>query len=79
MATKLFGKELSTCTADEKVSCATKGREAMLATVFIMKADKGRYSKLLTDLHDAHLTGFRLWRQYWRQFWGYIFGGSIFP
>jgi hypothetical protein len=30
----------------------------MLATVYIMKADKGRYSKLLTDLHDDHLKGY---------------------
>jgi hypothetical protein len=30
----------------------------MLATVFIMKADKECYSKLLTDLHNDHLKGY---------------------
>jgi hypothetical protein len=30
----------------------------LLATVYMMKADKGRYTKLLTDLHDDHLKGY---------------------
>jgi hypothetical protein len=50
MAQKLFSKEFNICSSDEKQQCATKGREAMLATVFLMKADKGRYSKLLDHL-----------------------------
>jgi hypothetical protein len=42
MAQKLFSKEFNICSSDEKQQCATNGREAMLATVFLMKADKGR-------------------------------------
>ena len=26
--------------------------------MYMMKVDKGRYSKLLTDLHDDHLKGY---------------------
>jgi hypothetical protein len=58
MAEALYNKEYNSCSADEKKECNKKGREAMLATVYIMKADKGRYSKLLTDLHDDHLKGY---------------------
>jgi DNA-dependent RNA polymerase auxiliary subunit epsilon len=60
MAENLFNQEYIKCTTSEKLECNKKGREAMLATVFMMKADKGRYSKLLTDLHDDHLTAFQL-------------------
>jgi hypothetical protein len=48
MAESLFKKEYTKCTTEEKKECTKKGREAMLATVYMMKADKGRYSKLLT-------------------------------
>jgi hypothetical protein len=57
MAESLFKLEYNKCSIDEKKQCAKKGREAMLATVYMMKADKGRYSKLLTDLHNDHLKG----------------------
>jgi hypothetical protein len=57
MAESLYTKEYMNCTSVEKQECNKRGREAMLATVFMMKADKGRYSKLLTDLHDDHLKG----------------------
>jgi hypothetical protein len=59
MAEKLYSKEYDACTDDQQTECTIKGREAMLATVFLMKADKGRYSKLLTDLHDDHLKGYK--------------------
>jgi hypothetical protein len=42
MAQRLFSKEFNLCSSDEKKECAIKGREAMLATVFLMKSDKGR-------------------------------------
>ncbi|OEU19808.1 hypothetical protein FRACYDRAFT_235871 [Fragilariopsis cylindrus CCMP1102] len=58
MAETIYDKEYAKCTNDEKAECNIKGKEAMLATVFMMKADKGRYSKLLTDLHDDHLKGY---------------------
>ena len=58
MAQALFDKEYKDCDLAEKAESNKKGREAMLATVFMMKADKGRYSKLLTDLHDDHLKGY---------------------
>jgi hypothetical protein len=58
MAESLFNKEYINCATSEKLECNKKGREAMLATVYMMKADKGRYSKLLTDLHDDHLKGY---------------------
>ena len=54
MSEKLYNKEYAKCTLIEKVDCNKKGREAMMATVYMMKADKQRYSKLLTDLHDDH-------------------------
>jgi hypothetical protein len=58
MSNELYSKEYNKCTADEKQECHKKGREAMLATVYMMKADKCRYTKLLTDLHDDHLKGY---------------------
>jgi hypothetical protein len=58
MSESLYNKEYNNCTTDKKQECYKKGREAMLATVYMMKADKGRYSKLLTDLHDDHLKGY---------------------
>jgi hypothetical protein len=59
MAVSLFNTEYLKCTtSDEKIECNKTGREAMLDTVFMMKADKGRYSKLLTNLHDDHLKGY---------------------
>jgi hypothetical protein len=58
MTETLYADEYNNCSVDEKRDCNKKGREAMLATVYMMKADKGRYSKLLTDLHDDHLKGY---------------------
>ncbi|OEU21780.1 hypothetical protein FRACYDRAFT_231926 [Fragilariopsis cylindrus CCMP1102] len=58
MAETMYDKEYVNCNTNEKMECNIKGKEAMLATVFMMKADKGRYSKLLTDLHDDHLKGY---------------------
>ena len=58
MSQTLYNKEYKDCTIDEKHECNKKGKEAMLATVYMMKADKGRYLKLLTDLHDDHLKGY---------------------
>jgi hypothetical protein len=55
---KAVNQEYLKCTTAEKLECNKKRREAMLATIFMMKADKGRYSKLLTDLHDDHLKGY---------------------
>ena len=58
MAETMYDTEYAKCTTKEKIECNIKGKEAMLATVFMMKADKGRYTKLLTDLHDDHLKGY---------------------
>ena len=58
MSEKIYNKLYADCSLVEKADCNKKGREAMMATVYMMKADKGRYSKLLTDLHDDHLKGY---------------------
>ena len=40
MTQALFSKEeYDSCSVDEKESCNKKGREAMLATVYMIKAD----------------------------------------
>jgi hypothetical protein len=64
MAETLFANDYNNCSKDEKKQCNENGREAMLATVYnMMKADKGRYPKLLIDLHDNHLKGYSTYPQ----------------
>eukprot|EP00957_Ditylum_brightwellii_P119355 9105599-Ditylum_brightwellii.AAC.1 len=51
------GIDVATATAEQKNKALTEAKEAYFATALLASSNRGRYGKLLEELHNDHLKG----------------------